>query len=140
MQCFTIGFNGPGAHEEGMTEDLPYAQRLAQHLDVDLHTIYVGPEMVNDLEKMIYHLDEPQADPAPLNVLFISQLARSQRDQSVAFRLGRRRYFYWLSPPLRADAGEILGMDAKKRSFMRKRLAERLAVNTARIAPIREGI
>ena len=77
MQCFTIGFNGPGVQEEGMTADLPYAQRLAQHLDVDLHTIYVGPEMVNDLEKMIYHLDEPQADPAPLNVLFIGQLARS---------------------------------------------------------------
>jgi asparagine synthase (glutamine-hydrolysing) len=77
LQCFTIGFNGPGANEEGMTEDLPYAQRLARHLDVDLNTIYVGPEMVNHLEKMIYHLDEPQADPAPLNVLFISELARS---------------------------------------------------------------
>lgn len=77
LQCFTIGFKGPGANEEGMTEDLPYAERLAKHLDVDLHTIYVGSEMVDDLEKMIYHLDEPEADPAPLNVLFISQLARS---------------------------------------------------------------
>jgi asparagine synthase (glutamine-hydrolysing) len=32
--------------------------------------------MAQQLEKMIYHLDEPQADPAPLNVLFISQMAR----------------------------------------------------------------
>ena len=77
MQCFTIGFTGAGASEEGMTDDLPYAQRLAQHLGVDLHTVNVGPEMVNHLEEMIYHLDEPQADPAPLNVLLISQLARS---------------------------------------------------------------
>ncbi|MHB8533838.1 MAG: asparagine synthase (glutamine-hydrolyzing) [Sulfuricaulis sp.] len=76
LQCFTIGFKDASARKEGMTEDLPYAQRVARHLDVDLHTIYVGPEMVGRLEEMIYHLDEPQADPAPLNALFISQLAR----------------------------------------------------------------
>lgn len=130
MQCFTIGFNGPGAHEEGMTEDLPYAQRLAQHLDVDLHTIYVGPEMVNDLEKMIYHLDEPQADPAPLNVLFISQLARSRGIKVLLSGSGgddiftgyRRHYAlmqekYWAWMPRSA------------RSCVR-RLAERLPVDT----------
>lgn len=77
MQCFTIGFKDPPSKEEGISEDLPYAQRLAQHLGVDLHTVTVGPEMVNQLEAMIYHLDEPQADPAALNVLFISQLARA---------------------------------------------------------------
>ena len=76
LQCFTIGFKDRAAQSEGMTEDLPYAQRVAEHLGVDLHTIYVGPEMANRLEEMIYHLDEPQADPAPLNALFISELAR----------------------------------------------------------------
>ena len=59
-----------------MADDLPYAQKVADHLGVDLHTVYVGPEMANQLEKMIYHLDEPQADPAPLNALFISELAK----------------------------------------------------------------
>ncbi|HUX91556.1 MAG TPA: asparagine synthase (glutamine-hydrolyzing) [Gallionellaceae bacterium] len=73
LQCFTIGFNEAG--EEGFAEDLPYAQKVAKHLGVDLHTIYVGAEMADQLEKMIYHLDEPLADPAPLNALFISQLA-----------------------------------------------------------------
>ena len=77
MQCFTIGFKGSAAEKEGMTADLPYAQRVAHHLNVDLHTVYVGKEMVDQVEKMIYHLDEPQADPASLNVLFISQLARA---------------------------------------------------------------
>jgi len=76
LQCFTIGFRDESFKREGMADDLPYAQRVAEHLDVDLHTIYVGPEMADHLEKMIYHLDEPQADPAPINVLFISQLAR----------------------------------------------------------------
>ena len=74
LQCFTIGFKGGG--EEGFSEDLPYAQKVAKHLGVDLHTIYVGAEMADQLEAMIYHLDEPLADPAPLNALFISKLAR----------------------------------------------------------------
>jgi asparagine synthase (glutamine-hydrolysing) len=76
LQCFTIGFRDDAASREGMTADLPYAQRVAKHLGVDLHTVEVGPEMADHLETMIYHLDEPQADPAPLNVLLISQLAR----------------------------------------------------------------
>jgi asparagine synthase (glutamine-hydrolysing) len=76
LQCFTIGFRDPRAQLEGMAADLPYAKRVAMHLDVDLHTIYVGPEMVEELPNMIFHLDEPQADPAPINALFISRLAR----------------------------------------------------------------
>src|SRR5262249_51765536 len=77
LQCFTIGFRGDSFREEGMVDDLPYEQRGARHLDVDLHTIEVGPEMASEFEEMVYHLDEPQADPASLNVLFISRLARN---------------------------------------------------------------
>lgn len=74
LQCFTIGLEDVG--KEGFAEDLPYAKKVAQHLGVDLHTIHVGAEMADQLEAMIYHLDEPLADPAPLNALFISKLAR----------------------------------------------------------------
>lgn len=77
IQCFTIGFKDTASRCEGMTDDLPYAQKVAKHLGVDLHTIYVGSsDMAAQLSHMIYHLDEPQADPAPINVWFISKLAR----------------------------------------------------------------
>jgi asparagine synthase (glutamine-hydrolysing) len=76
LQCFTIALDGRDALHEGMTADLPYAEAVARHLGVDLHTVRVGPEMADELSTMIYHLDEPQADPAPLNVLFIARLAR----------------------------------------------------------------
>jgi asparagine synthase (glutamine-hydrolysing) len=78
LQCFTIGFDDDAARAEGMTEDLPFAEKVARHLDVDLHVVRVGPEMANELPRMLYHLDEPQADPAPLNALFISRLARER--------------------------------------------------------------
>lgn len=76
LQCFTIGFQDPRAIAEGMADDLPHARRVAKHLDVDLHVVTVGPEMVDELRNMVFHLDEPQADPAPINALFISRLAR----------------------------------------------------------------
>jgi asparagine synthase (glutamine-hydrolysing) len=76
LQCFTIGFEDESAQVEGMSEDLPYAQRVARHLDVDLHTIYMGPAMQDELRQVLFELDEPQADLAPINALFISRLAR----------------------------------------------------------------
>ena len=76
LQCFTIGFKGKEARAEGMDRDLHYARRVSDHLGVDLNTIWVGSEMVDELPRMIFHLDEPQADPAPINALFISRLAR----------------------------------------------------------------
>lgn len=78
LQCFTIDVDSDGLHSEGFSADLPYAQRVAKHLDVDLHTVHVGPEMADRLEEMIYFLDEPTPDPAALNTLFICELARKQ--------------------------------------------------------------
>lgn len=76
IDCFTIGFKDSSTKFEGFKEDLPYAQKVAKYLGVNLHTITVGAEMVSRIEDMIYFLDEPQADPAPLNALFICELAR----------------------------------------------------------------
>jgi asparagine synthase (glutamine-hydrolysing) len=76
LQCFTIDFDQALAKEEGFRPDLPYAQRVAKHLDVDLHVVRVGSEIADELGNMVWQLDEPQADFSALNVLFISQLAR----------------------------------------------------------------
>jgi asparagine synthase (glutamine-hydrolysing) len=76
LDCFTIAPSGPELAAEGMTEDLPYAEYVAAHLGVRLHAIPVDAGMIGALAHVIYHLDEPQADPAAINVLLISQLAR----------------------------------------------------------------
>lgn len=73
IHCFTIS----GAGGEGMVDDLAYAKKVAAYLDVPLSVIDISPDqMLADLETMIYHLDEPLADPAALNVMYISKLAR----------------------------------------------------------------
>lgn len=78
LQCFSIELDDADAAREGMTADLPFARKVARHLGVDLHTVRVGPEMADAIPEMLYHLDEPEADPAPLNALFIARLARRQ--------------------------------------------------------------
>jgi len=76
LDCFTIGFKDELFALEGNADDLPYAKSVAEHLGVDLRTIYVGPEMAEELQRMIYSLDEPQADFAAINTFFICRLAR----------------------------------------------------------------
>lgn len=78
LQCFTIALDDVDAKNDGMIADLPYARRVAKHLDVELNIIEANTDMADELVSMIYHLDEPQGDPAPLNLLFISRLARKQ--------------------------------------------------------------
>jgi asparagine synthase (glutamine-hydrolysing) len=74
IKAFTIG----GAHDakEGFSDDLPYARRAAEALGVDLEVVSGGSEVVRDFDRVVWHLDEPQADPAPINVLNICNRAR----------------------------------------------------------------
>ena len=77
IRCFTI--ETIGGDKEGITDDLPYAHRVADHLKVRLEVVRVNSSrMAEDLPSMVSQLDEPLADPAALNVLYISQLAREQ--------------------------------------------------------------
>ena len=78
LQCFTIAVQGKDLKREGMSDDLPYAREVAKHLRVNLNVVEAGPEIVEHLYDMIYHLDEPQADPAALHVRVICGLARRQ--------------------------------------------------------------
>lgn len=117
LDCFTIGVKSSQPYNEGVVEDMPYAIRTATHLGVRLHPIWVGAEVSRHFEKMIYHLDEPQADPAAINVFLICQQARAQGikvllsgaggdDILAGYRrhhaLMREGLWTWLPRPLRA--------------------------------------
>lgn len=77
IRCFSIEVDG--GHEPGTDDDLPYARQVATHLGVPLEVVKIdASRMAMDLESMVVRLDEPLADPAPLNALYISTLARAQ--------------------------------------------------------------
>jgi asparagine synthase (glutamine-hydrolysing) len=138
MRCFTIGFDESEQQPEGMNEDLGYAKRVAQHLDVDLEVITVRSGMIDQLETMLYHLDEPQADPAPINTLFIAQLARSHGIKVLLsgsggddifsgyrrhFAVQQEPYWSWLPHPARSGL-RGLSQRVRPRTELRRRVAK----------------
>jgi asparagine synthase (glutamine-hydrolysing) len=74
--CYSIGF-GDDQELDGSPADLPYARRVAEYLGVELRTIEVKADIIGHLDRMLYALDEPQADPAPINALLIAERARA---------------------------------------------------------------
>lgn len=75
IQCFTI-LNEGLEQTEGFSDDYYYAEKVASHLDADLEVVKSEVDIMKDFDKMIWHLDEPQADPAPLHVYNISKRAK----------------------------------------------------------------
>ncbi|MGQ0590680.1 MAG: asparagine synthase (glutamine-hydrolyzing) [Sphingosinicella sp.] len=74
LQCFTIDYGDAGGGE--IVADLPYAQQAASHLGVELNEIRVDRFGTDEFERLVYQLDEPEADPAALNTFHIAGLAR----------------------------------------------------------------
>jgi asparagine synthase (glutamine-hydrolysing) len=75
LQTFTIRTD-MDEKGEGFVNDLYYAEKVAKALDVKLEIVDADVDIIRDFDKMIWHLDEPQADPAPLNVLNICKRAK----------------------------------------------------------------
>ena len=137
IRCYTI--ESSGGQEPGLTDDLPYAKRVAQHLQVPLEVVSIDADrMAHDLEMMVYQLDEPLSDPAPLNVLYISRLAREQGikvllsgaggdDLFTGYRrhyaLQLERYWKWLPYTIRQALCQVsAGLD--QRNAFSRRLAK----------------
>jgi asparagine synthase (glutamine-hydrolysing) len=134
IHCFTI--ESTDWQEEGMADDLSYALRVANHLEVPLDVVRIdASRMAGDIEQMVMQLDEPLADPAPLNVLYISRLARQhgikvllsgaggddlftgyRRHMAVNYEL----YWHWLPQGLRSVLAQATaGLDQRKPMFRR---------------------
>lgn len=76
ITAFTIAFAGD-EQVDGNPNDLPYARRVAKHLHVNLQEVLIDASVINRLPELVSLLDEPQADPAPINALIIAEHARA---------------------------------------------------------------
>ena len=134
IQCFTIDTNK--AHEaHGFSDDLKYARLVAEHLKVDLEVINLSEAVDTALDKMVYHLDEPLADTAPLYVLAISKRAKEmgykvlisgtgaddifsgyRRHQALYYE----KYFQWMPSPFLKFTKAILNQVKGKSAWLRR--------------------
>lgn len=76
FDCYTTYFGEDENRLDGMSDDGRYARKVAKDLGVRLHEIEVRPDVAELWPKLIWHLDEPLADPAAISCFMISQLAR----------------------------------------------------------------
>lgn len=83
--CFTIDIDNWSDGSEDFENDIHYARKVAEYLKVDLHVVKADIDIVKSFDTMVWHLDEPQADAAPINVLNIASLAR---DKGIKVLLG----------------------------------------------------
>ncbi len=74
LPTFTIR----AGNDLGMADDFIFANKVSKHLGVDVHPININHEIFWGIEEMIYCLDEPQADLAPILVSYISKIAKEQ--------------------------------------------------------------
>jgi len=76
ITCYTVRFDANDMARDQGADDYPYARRVAEILDVRLKSVVLKPNVIRLLPKMIYHMDEPDADPAIFPSYLICKLAR----------------------------------------------------------------
>ena len=69
LKTFSIGFQ-----EEAFSE-LPYARMVAQRYRTEQVEEVVTPDIAADFQKLIYHYDEPFADPSALPTMVVARVA-----------------------------------------------------------------
>jgi len=76
IKGYTVRCRAEDMRRDRFVDDYPYAKRVADLLDVRLEEIVLQPAVISLLPKMVYHLDEPDADPAVFPSYLIAKLAR----------------------------------------------------------------
>jgi len=70
VKTFSIGFN------EDTFDELKYARIAAKHFNTEHHEFVVTPDLVEIVDELAWHFDEPFADPSALPTFMVSKMAR----------------------------------------------------------------
>lgn len=78
VRAYTIAYRESDARLEQSGRDRYYARRVAKRFGADYHEIEVAPDVAALLPRVVWHLDEPVADPAAISTLLICEAARPE--------------------------------------------------------------
>lgn len=76
INSFTIKFSRKDQKYEKMPDDSYYAKKVADKFGFKHFEFEISPDIKELLPKLVWHLDEPLADPASINTYIISKAAR----------------------------------------------------------------
>ncbi|MCB4790790.1 MAG: asparagine synthase (glutamine-hydrolyzing) [Elusimicrobia bacterium] len=72
VKTFTIGF------EEKDFSEAEYARIVAKHFNTEHHEFIVKPDYLDILHKIVWHYDQPYADPSALPSYYVAKLTRQR--------------------------------------------------------------
>jgi asparagine synthase (glutamine-hydrolysing) len=75
---YTLGFRGEDLRYDILEDDVKYARMVGEQFQTDYHETFLEPEVMELLPKLVYHMDEPVADPAIITSYLICRSARER--------------------------------------------------------------
>jgi asparagine synthase (glutamine-hydrolysing) len=128
VTAYSIGFSPEDLPYEIAPDDARYARLVADQFDVDLHPEILRADIVELLPKLVWHMDEPVADPAAITTYLICSAA-SQRLKVVLSGMGGDEVFAGYPRYLAARFGRLADVVPKPaRSAFRRGIEGRLTL------------
>jgi asparagine synthase (glutamine-hydrolysing) len=93
LNTFTIKFSDDDLKRQGNVSDAHYARLLADQQGFNHHELLIKPDIVGLLPKMVWHMDEPIADPAAINSFLIAEEARKRGIKVLLSGMGADEFF-----------------------------------------------
>ncbi|MBI3653902.1 MAG: asparagine synthase (glutamine-hydrolyzing) [Acidobacteria bacterium] len=78
VTTYTFGFKSEDLRYDILEDDVKYAREIGAKLDTDYHESFFEPQVIELLPKIVYHMDEPVADPAAITSYLICKAARER--------------------------------------------------------------
>ena len=76
VSTYTVGIAPEDLRYDIIPDDARWARQVGKLLETDYHEIMLKPDVVELLPRLVYHMDEPVADPAIITSYLVSRAAR----------------------------------------------------------------
>jgi asparagine synthase (glutamine-hydrolysing) len=128
ITTYTVGFTPEDLAHEIIPDDIRYSRMVAREFDVDYHEHILTADVVDLMPRVIWHMDEPVADPAAITTLLICSAAR-QSLTVVLSGMGGDEIFAGYPRHLAARIGQVTdAVPRPLRSALRGRLEGRMTL------------
>ncbi|MGN6869081.1 MAG: asparagine synthase (glutamine-hydrolyzing) [Solirubrobacteraceae bacterium] len=107
ITTYTIGFSARDLAHEIVPDDIRYARRMGELFDTEYHEEILQPSIVGLLPKLVWHMDEPIADPACISTYLICSAAKD-RLTVILSGMGGDELFAGYPRHLAARIGQLL--------------------------------
>ena len=109
LTTYTLGWTKEELEHEIVPDDVQYAREIGRLFDVDYHERILNADVVELLPKLVWHLDEPVADPACITTYLICSAAK-EKLTVILSGMGGDEVFAGYPRYLAAKIGRSLGV------------------------------